>query len=345
MPDIDYCHLNLAKHFRGGERQTEILIRELASRGYRQRLVIKRGNSLLQRCADIPDLEIREVASNPVAAGLAAKGCRVVHAHDGRTVYSGLVARLCFGIPYVITRRVVAPQKNRVLRRWAYRRAAQIVAISSAVVRSIEERFDGDPAIVIPDAHAGLDADKSVVEALRARYPGKTLIGHVGALVHSHKGQSTIIDVARQVEKSRPNWQFILCGDGADEDRYRDEIGELGNIELTGWIDNVGDYLASFDVFLYPSLHEALGSTLLDAMVFGLPIVASNVDGIPDVVDDDVNGILVEPEQPEAIVAALDSLIGDAQKIQAMRDRNVEKARRYDVRQMANAYLAVYEGL
>jgi glycosyltransferase involved in cell wall biosynthesis len=88
-----------------------------------------------------------------------------------------------------------------------------------------------------------------------------------------------------------------------------------------------------------------LGSTLLDALYFGLPIMASNVDGIPDVIDDGVNGILVEPEQPDAIVDALDSLLGDAQKLQAIRDRYIEKARQYDVRQMANAYLAVYEAL
>ncbi len=345
MPDIDFCHLNLAKHYRGGERQTEILVRELASRGYSQRLVVKRGNSLKDRCADIHDLDIREVASNPVAAAWAARGSRVVHAHDGRTVYSGLVANYLFGIPYVITRRVVAPQKGKVLRRWAYRRAGQIVAISNAVVRSIQKRFDWDEVIVIPDAHSGFVADAQVVEAICARYAGKTLIGNIGALVNSHKGQSTIIAAARRVAESRPDWQFLLCGDGDDEDRYRDEIGDLGNIELLGWVENVGDYLASFDVFLYPSLHEALGSTLLDAMHFGLPIVASNVDGILDVVEDGVNGKLVEPQQPDAIIAAIDLLLQDAEKLQTMRAGNREKAQSYDIGHMANAYLAVYEGL
>ncbi|HNP65150.1 MAG TPA: glycosyltransferase family 4 protein [Woeseiaceae bacterium] len=344
-PDIDYCHLNLAKHYRGGERQTEILVRELASRGYSQRLVIKRGNSLKERCRDIPGLSVCEVASNPVAAGWAARGCRVVHAHDGRTVYSGLVANLLFGSPYVITRRVVAPQKDRVLRRWAYRRAGRIVAISSAVVRSIKKRFDGDEPAIIPDAHSGFRADGCVVEAIRDRFPGKTLIGHVGALVHSHKGQMTIIEVARQAAESRPDWQFVICGDGEDEARYREAIGDLENIELTGWVENVGDYLASFDVFLYPSLHEALGSTLLDAMYFGLPIVASKVDGIPDVVVDGVNGMLVPPEQPAAIIAAIDNLLQDSERLAAMQAGNREKARLFDVEHMTNAYLDVYEAL
>ncbi len=344
-PDIDYCHLNLAKDYRGGERQTEILIRELAAQGYSQRLVIKRGNTLKARCRDIPGLEVCEVASNPIAAGWAARGCRVVHAHEGRTVYGGLVANLLFGIPYIITRRVVAPQKDRMLRRWAYQRAGRIVAISSAVVRSIRARFNGAQPAIIPDAHSGFVADSAAVEAIRGRYPGKTLIGHIGALVNSHKGQMTIIDVARQVEESRPDWQFVICGDGEDERRYREAIGGLRNIELTGWVENVGDYLASFDVFLYPSLHEALGSTLLDAMHFGLPIVASNVDGIPDVMADKVNGRLVPPGQPEAIVSAIDDLLQDPEKLAEIQAGNREKAKMFDVGQMTRAYLDVYEAL
>ena len=74
MSDVDVCHLNLAKNYRGGERQTEILIRALAEHGYVQRLVVKRGSSLKERCADIPALDVQEVASNPLAAGLAARG-------------------------------------------------------------------------------------------------------------------------------------------------------------------------------------------------------------------------------------------------------------------------------
>ena len=307
--------------------------------------MVRRGHCLKDRCADIAGLDIREVASNPVAAGLAARGCRIAHAHDGRTVYSGLLASLLYGIPYVITRRIVAPQSNKSLRRWAYRRAARLVAISNAVVKSIKRRFDAADVTVIADACSGFEADPEAAQALRARYPGKTIIGHVGALDHSHKGQSTIIDVARMVAESQPDWQFVICGDGRDEARYRAEIGDLDNVALIGWVDNVGDYLASFDLFLYPSLHEALGSTLLDALHCGLPIVATNVDGIPDIVEDGVNGTLVEPERPEQIAAAIGELLGDPERLRVMREGNVTKAGKYDVKYMTDAYLAVYESL
>ena len=114
------------------------------------------------------------------------------------------------------------------------------------------------------------------------------------------------------------------------------------NVELLGWVENVGDYLAAFDVFVYPSLHEALGSTLLDAMQFGLPIVASGVDGIPEVVEDGVNGRLIEPENAEELQAAIEAVLADEHELEAISARNVEKAKGFSVTRMADAYETLY---
>ena len=339
------CHFNLAPHYRGGERQTELLVRALAKRGLAQRLVIKRGNSLADRCSDIVRLEIREVASNPVAAGIAARGSRVTHAHDGRTVYSGLTANLFFGIPYIITRRVVAPQSKKAVRVWAYRRAGHRVAISNAVVDAMRIRHPDITADIVPDASAGFDFNEDAAQKIRAIRAGKILIGHIGALDHSHKGQSTIVEAARMATDEHPDWHFLLCGDGKHEQSFREEIGDLANIELVGWVDNVGDYLASFDLFVYPSLHEALGSTLLDAFEFGLPVVASNVGGIPELVEDGVNGHLIEPENPEQMVAAIASILADKIEMREVGSRNELKAQSFSADRMAATYLAMYETL
>ncbi|MEL7187616.1 MAG: glycosyltransferase family 4 protein [Pseudomonadota bacterium] len=338
----DVCHLNLAAEFRGGERQTELLIRALAKHGLQQRLVIKRGNSLKDRCADVADLDIREVAPNPIAAGMAVHGSKVAHAHDGRTVYSVLYSNLAYRIPYVITRRVVATQSSKWARSLAYKRASAVAAVSQAAAYVLQVQQPEVQPVIVPDAVSDFPVDSGEVERIRAARPGKTLIGHIGALVQSHKGQSTIIDVARNVVDSRPDWHFLLCGDGQDEERFRTEMGDLPNIELVGWVDNVGDYLSAFDLFVYPSLHEALGSTILDAMQFGLPVVASNVGGIPDFVEDGVNGRLVEPDRPERFEAALAEVLGDAEQLRVMSRRNIEAVQRFSAEQMAEAYLTLY---
>ena len=335
------CHLNLAPGYRGGERQTQLLIRELARRGYEQRLVARRGGELPRYCDDIEGLDIRLVASNPVAAALAVRGSKVAHSHEGRSTYSGLIANWLFGIPYVITRRVVAPQSASFLRSLAYRRGT-VVAISRATARQLQVRHPDIEPVIISSVPAGFDVDEANVAEIRNARPGKTLIGHVGALDHSHKGQSTIIEVAHLAAELRPEWHFILCGDGKDRERFRDEIGDLPNIEMVGWVDNVGDYLQAFDLFLYPSLHEALGSTLLDAMQFGLPIVAGKVGGIPDFVEDGVNGRLVEPENADQLYAAIDELLSNEDALAEIRSRNIEKAKLNDATHMADAYETLY---
>ena len=343
--NVDICHLSLARNYRGGERQMELLVRELAKRGYSQRLVVRRGQTLVDRCQDIDNLAIREVASNPLAAGIAARGAALAHSHEGRTVHSGLIANLLFGTPYVITRRVVAQQSRSGLRSLAYGRAAGIAAVSRAAAIELQKRHPDLEAEVVPDALTGFPVDADKVAEIRAAYPGKTLIGHVAALSHSHKGQSTIIDVARNVAASHPDWHFLLCGDGKDKGRFRQEIGDLTNIELVGWVDNVGDYLSAFDMFVYPSLHEALGSTLLDAMQFGLPIVASNVGGIPEFVEDGVNGILAEPENAPRLQKGIEELLSDDSVMHEVRAANIEKARLYDVTHMADAYETMYRDI
>ena len=336
------CHLNLASGYRGGERQAELLIRELAGRGQTQRLVIRKGNPLAERCADIANLDIREVASNPLAAGLAIRGCGIAHTHEARTVYSCLLANWLFGVPYVITRRVVAPQSASIIRTLAYRRAGRVAAVSRAAGEKLLERMPTLAYEVVPDSIADFDHDAASAAAIRAGRPGKTLIGHIGALDHSQKGQSTIIEVAHCVAETHPDWHFMLCGDGRDEERFRAEIGDLTNVELVGWIDNVGDYLAAFDLFVYPSLHEALGSTILDAMLLGLPVVATAVGSIPDFVEDGVHGRLVEPENAEQLQTAIEEVLADEAGLAEMRERNAAHAARFDAAHMADLYENLY---
>lgn len=343
LPKI--CHLNIAPGFRGGERQTELLLGELAKRGYQQRLVVKRGNQLATRCAAFPGVEIREIAANPLAAGLAVKGCQIAHSHEGRTVYSALLANLLFGVPYLITRRVVAAQSKSFFRSLAYRRASQMVAVSRAAAAELKKKQPNIATQVIADAAAGFEIDQSAVARIRSKYVGKTLIGHIGALEHSHKGQSTIIEAARLAADAHPDWHFLLCGDGGDRGRFEREIGALNNIELLGWVENVGDHLASFDIFIYPSLHEALGSTLLDAMQVGLPIIASQVGGIPDIVEEGVNGRLIRPEQPSELFAALAALLGSAETRSAMGSASLAKVAAYSASAMAAVYCDTYNAI
>jgi len=336
------CHVNLARGYSGGERQTELLVRELARRGEPQRLVVCKESGLADQVSDVEGLECRVVARNGLSAAFAARGSRLVHAHDGRAAYTGLAASLLYGIPYIVTRRIVTGKTMKGLRGTAYGRARRVVAVSEGTTKNLRAGGFGGPVDVVWDAVSDFVPNGNEVAAIRAARPGKFLIGHAGYLDHSAKGQSTIIEVAHRARERHPDWHFILCGEGRHRERFTREIGGLDNIELTGWVDNLGDYLAAFDLFVFPSPKEALGSTLLDAMQFGLPIVASDVDGIPDIIEDGTNGRLVSPEDADALYAAIEQLVRDPDAIAMMRESNREKAGRFGVTQMADAYEQLY---
>jgi glycosyltransferase involved in cell wall biosynthesis len=268
-----------------------------------------------------------------------------VHAHEARSVYSGWLGLILFAIPYLLTRRVVNPQKKSGMRGRAYRRATRVVAISRAAANEMRKQHPYLAPDIISDAHADFVIDDASVAKIRARYPGKILIGHVGALVHSHKGQLTIIEAAREAVHSRPEWHFLLVGRGHDEGRFREAMSGLGNIELLGFVNNVGDYLAAFDLFVFPSLHEAVGSTLLDAMRFGLPIVATNVGGIPEIIDDGTNGRLVEAERADQLLAAITAILDDPAELHRMRMANQKKSALFGADRMADAYEEIYRSI
>jgi glycosyltransferase involved in cell wall biosynthesis len=347
-PGVDnslICHINMAGGFRGGERQTELLIRDLLKRGWRQRLVTRRGSELSHRCADIEPLQRVEVSSNPVAAMLAAGGSDLVHAHEARAIYAGWMRYVISGTPYLLTRRVDNPFKPSWLRRYAYRGADEVVCLSAAILRRVTEQYPSIRARVVSSAHAALAESAHDGQSIRQQYAGKTIVGHIGALVQRHKGQRTIIAAARMLAQSHPEFVFLVVGGGEDEALFREESSGLANIEFTGDVSNVADYLASFDVFVFPSLSEGLGSSLLDALSFGLPVIASNVGGISEIVDDGINGILIPPNDPDSLVNALHRVAGDAQLRNAMRDANLQKTANYGADRMAAAYDEIYRSI
>lgn len=337
------CHINMAGGYRGGERQTELLIRELSARGRPQRLVARAGAPLAPRCRDVDGLTIVEVFPNQVRGAVAARGASLVHAHEGRAMYSAWFLNLWQKTPFVVTRRIHHARNDTWLRTRAYHGATCVVSISTSIANSIQSHYPDIRCTIVPDAHADLRNGHALTAAFRERLNGKTVIGHVGELDHGHKGQGTIIEAARHLRASHPDLHFVLIGDGKDEQAFRDAAAGLDNLEFVGFVENVEDYLAAFSVFVYPSLREGLGSSLLDAMHFGLPIVASDVGGIPEVVEDQVNGLLVRPDNATDLVAALERLLRDPGLRESMSRRNREKAAQYGAARMASSYEQIYD--
>ncbi len=340
------CHINLDRGFRGGERQTELLIRELADHGWRQRLVARRGAILAQRLADVPGLEIK-LCSGLLSAAMSIGRPDLVHVHQGRAVYPAYLRRILSGVPYLLTRRVPNPLGKGWLTRRAYRSAGKLVAISSAVAQSMSEDLSMAPEqmTLIPSAFDPLPTDPAMAEQLRRQWGGEFIVGNVGALDHAHKGQGDLIEVARRLSGSHPGIHFVFVGSGRDEENYRAQARGLENVHFSGFQERVGDYLGAFDLFAFPSLKEGMGSVLLDAMDHALAVVASDAGGIPEVVEQDQTGLLVPASSPDQLGAAILKLYSDPGLRQAMGRAGKQRSDLFRASIMAQRYIDVYRGL
>ena len=335
-------HVNLARGFRGGERQTVLLIRALAEHGISQSLVCRRDSPMPAKLAGL-DIAIVH-ADHQLGGHFNGARADLVHAHEAKAVHWAYVHRRLRQTPYLLTRRVPQPVKTKLANRLTYGGAAQAVAISSVIERQLRQR-GWCPVARIPSALAHLPSDPARVAALRERFSGRRVIGHVGALVDRHKGQRLLIAAARSLRESHPDLLFVCLGQGEDEAPLKRESADLDNLVWEGFRDDVGAYLEAMDLFAFPSRNEGLGSILLDAMDHGVPIVAANVDGIPDIVIDGESGVLVEPDDADALAAAIAALIDDPARAAQLAQGAKRRLDDFTPAAMANAYLSLYRRL
>lgn len=338
-------HVNLARGYRGGERQTELLIRALAERGVPQAFWGRTGEPLLARLRDVPGLERRALNPPYLKALAASRGGDLLHAHEAKAAHVAHAVHRLRGRPYLITRRVPNTPKTGRWTHAVYRHAARVVAISTAVAAVLRAWEPQVKPVRIPSAASLQTPDPQRVAALRAAHPGPLRIGQVGALVDHHKGQRILLDALRDATPSLAQCPVLLIGAGEDEAALRAAARDLPQVVFTGFVDNVADHLAALDLFVFPSREEGLGSVLIDAMAQGLPIVASRVGGIPELIEDGRTGILIPPGDASALAAALARLANDP----ALRARLGAAARQaalaYTPDAMATAYAALYHDI
>ena len=117
---------------------------------------------------------------------------------------------------------------------------------------------------------------------------------------------------------------------------------DLNNVTFEGFVNNVGDYIACMKLFVFPSLNEGLGSILLDVMKLKVPVIASNVGGIPDIVIDNQTGKLVPPKDSEAIYQQIMHLYHHREEAEILSENAYQNTFNYTPETMTDAYFKLY---
>jgi glycogen synthase len=174
---------------------------------------------------------------------------------------------------------------------------------------------------------------------------GKPRVLFVGRLA-PQTGVSTLVAAADLLED--PSAQVLLVGDGPERPKLEREAKRIRvgyRLRFEGFVahERLPAALAHADLLVLPSLYEELGTVLLEAMQVGLPIVASGTGGIPDVIEDGINGMLVPPGEPEALAHAINHLLADRDFARRLSEGAQERAKDYDWEVLAERVLRVYQ--
>lgn len=336
------AHINFAKGFRGGERQTLLLISSLAKLGIKQKILLRKNSSLIERLENIKNLQIIPVSKPYIFHFSLIKDVTLLHAHETKAAQFAFFCHQLLKIPYIVTRRVDNPIKNNLLNKYIYQKAFRTVALSQAIKKEILNISNNAKIDVIPSAFTPITPNKKKVEALKEKYKDYFVIGHIGALDDKQKGQSVLIQTAKKLEKTHPNIIILFVGGGEDETYLKNLAKERKNIQFIGFINNVEDYIAIFDLFVFPSNNEGLGSILLDIFYGGVAIIATKVGGIIDIIHHNENGLLIDPKNNSQLYDAIIKLYNDPKLRQKFIQQSQYKLKEYSVDTMTSKYLSLY---
>jgi glycosyltransferase involved in cell wall biosynthesis len=271
------------------------------------------------------------------ASGLRQAHISIVHQHIGGRLASWL-ARGLTGAPliYHLHTRVleefgVAP------RRIQPPRANLIIAVSEAVAQSVE---GPRPRVV----HVGVPVPK--IDEWRRLQPPDTVIGIACRLVPV-KGLTYLLQAIALLRAEFPTIRLEIAGVGPEQQAIEDQAVSLGirdRVNLLGWHKQLEPLMARWDIFALPSLDEGFGAALVEAMAMGLPVVASAVGGLLEIVEEGQSGYLVPPADPEALARRLRTLLLDPALRCAMGSAGRERVlKHFSAAAMSSAFTAIYD--
>lgn len=324
---IRSLHINTEHTWRGGEQQVYYLVDGLARRGHPVTLVCQEGEPLHRRTESLPvDIvpmkvhgEVDPVAVLRLRRLIIDRDIDIVHMHSPHAHTLGCAAAvLARRGTCIVTRRVDFSVRKSFVSLWKYRwRVDRYIAISNAIKDvMINDGIDGDRISVV---HSGIDPARfDGVEPVPLRdelglEPDTKLIGNVAHMA-DHKGQRYLIDAMPVILESVPNAHLAIAGSGELRDQLQAQVERLGldrSITFLGFRKDVAALDKTFDVFVMSSHMEGLCTSILDAMTCGVPVVATEAGGIPEIVKNEQNGLVVPVRDPESLGRAVLKILAD----------------------------------
>lgn len=370
MPLLRVLHCRQGDRVWGPERQILQLAEHLPALGIEMEIVLLRRWGLdaephpLARQARAFGCIVYEIPARPqdtlhVMRFLRRRlaHCDLLHTHEFKSDLLGWPVARHVGRPWIATDHHLAVDESRLLRlfaafdRHALRRADAVIVPSYSQAQRLRGVVPPERLHVIYhgiDATAFAQGADNARPQVRRRYgvaDGEPVVAVFGRL-EPVKGHTDLLEAARHMLQVRPDLHFWIVGEGSLAQTLQQQAQALGIAEAVrflGYQRDVASLMAASDLIVLPSHHESFGIVLIEAMALGKPIIASAAGGIPEVVSDGVEGLLVAPGRPFELSARALALLADPAQTAALGEagrRRVEE--RFTVRLMVERVAALY---
>jgi len=284
-------------------------------------------------------------------------GVQILHSHNYKSNFYAWRALSNNNIRWVVTKhgRRFGPKLliYNFLDGFIVRHADRVIAVSKEIARKARLAGIDSKKICLIENGINLDrflkntASNSIKESLRIKKDA-LVVGTVGALTEE-KGHLYLLKAIPKVVQKFPEVIFLFAGDGRERPNLEKTASYLGikdSVIFAGMRKDVPQILPILDVFVLPSLNEGLPMALLEAQAAKVPVVATCVGAIPDVVEDRVTGMLILPKDPQAIAEAIIMILSDKKFASGIAQKGFERVRdNFSAEKMASKYLSVYKEL
>ena len=360
MP-LGVLHVDTEYGWRGGQQQLAYLSARMNLRHYYNAIVCQPNSRMASFCYKnrINCYPLRMHGELDVWAGIKIarlarkKRFGLLHLHSGHAVTLGIWAKLFnFNLQLIATRRVDFLLQNRLFSRLKYTNPllSRIVCVSEEIRRIMS--FEGVDDHRLTTIYSGVDILKykeyEPVKDFKAGWgiaDNAFIVGTVAAMV-GHKDYPTLIKAARLVLDKSPHIVFLAVGDGPLEKEIRllaDHLKLDHRFIFAGYQNNIGDFLKSFDLFVLSSNQEGLGTSILDAQSAGIPVVACSAGGIPEMIQDGINGRLVPKRAPEKLARIILELAGDTSQRRKLAHAAQKSVIDFSIDKTVDRYIELYQ--
>lgn len=287
-----------------------------------------------------------------------SEGCDVLHTHDFKSDALGLLVGKALGIPVVASahgypRAIARSDIYRFLDTLVLGRCCHVVCVSDGLRRELAAAGLDERRMTV--VHNGIDVDEvqrlagSVAPTMRAELgiPAQAPCLMAVGRLSQEKGHVYLLRAAQQVMAQRPDVHVVIVGEGPLRHTLEEEARRLAiadRVAFVGFQAAAPAYMVQCDVLINPSLSEALGNVVLEAMALGKPVIGSAVGGIPEIIVDGQTGLLVPPADSGALASALLQLLADPAATQAMGQRAAARVQEaFTIERMADGLAQVFE--